>query len=426
MYQEGLSFFKGSFLSYLVGLYVFAFFLELHLRWPFLQTVRFQFLFGAVLGVLCIFRMSRPLNKYDFTKPTKYGIALLVIMGIYTVFSMNSEISRVIYVDRGLKFAAISLFIWAAVEKTEDLKTIVALMLLAWLKIGQEGLVGWLTGNMVWYNQGIPRLRGSTIMYLHPNSYSGFAVGCIPFCYFLFSWAKSFILKMGFLLLGALAIVIIINTGSRTGYVAFFLTFISLFFMLKNGKLKLFILSACLFPILLQSIPEYYVERFESIFTGEEKEGASSATRKEIIVDAIAVYKSYPLGVGVAAFPTVREQMFGRHQDTHNLYLEVLTNIGPVGFTVFILFIWQLLKLNWVNTKLARSKTLAGEDERFIESICLSIVGYILVRLFLGLFGMDLYEVYWWLALGLTLACNKLLNKQISSTSSTTGELIRV
>jgi hypothetical protein len=36
-------------------------------------------------------------------------------------------------------------------------------------------------------------------------------------------------------------------------------------------------------------------------------------------------------------------------------------------------------------------------------------VGFLLLRLILGLFGMDTYEIYWWFVLGLTLAVNKLL-----------------
>src|SRR5690606_16846300 len=130
--------------------------------------------------------------------------------------------------------------------------------------------------------------------------------GCLPFCYFLFFWAKSRILKLGFLLLACLAMIIIINTGSRTGYVATILAFIALFFLLKEGKMKIFLVSLFVIPILIANVPEHYVERFHSIFTGEEKEGASSAARKQIIEDAIDVYKAYPLGVGVAAFPAVR------------------------------------------------------------------------------------------------------------------------
>lgn len=352
-------------------------------------------------------------EKGPMSGEAKSAIFLLLVMGIYTIFSMDRETSIPIYIDRGIKFSAIALFIWAAVEKVEDLKTIVAFMLLAWLKIGQEGLVGWLTGNMVWYNQGIPRLRGSTMMYLHPNSYSGFAVGCLPFCYFLFFWAKSLILKLGFLLLASLAMIIIINTGSRTGYVATILTFIALFFLLKKGKMKIFLVSLLFLPLLISNIPDHYVERFNSIFTGEEKEGASSAARKQIIEDAIDVYKAYPLGVGVSAFPAVRGEMFDRYQDTHNLYLEILTNLGPIGVLSFFTLIFNIIRRNWINSRLVMNiKGILEIDRQFLNALCFCVIGYLLVRLFLGMFGMDLYEIYWWLALGYTLACNKLIQSE--------------
>src|SRR5690606_31919493 len=91
---------------------------------------------------------------------------------------------------------------------------------LAWFKIASEGFIGWGTGSMLWENQGIQRLHGSTMMFRHPNSYSGFAVGCLSFGFFLISAVKSKLLKFFFLVLLAFSLVIIVTTGSRTGYVA--------------------------------------------------------------------------------------------------------------------------------------------------------------------------------------------------------------
>ena len=37
-----------------------------------------------------------------------------------------------------------------------------------------------------------------------------------------------------------------------------------------------------------------------------------------------------------------------------------------------------------------------------------SIEAFIWARLFLGLFGMDTYEIYWWFAIGITVAAYNL------------------
>src|SRR5690606_9138317 len=124
---------------------------------------------------------------------TKLALLLIAILGFYSIFSFDVDNSITVYLDRVIKFSLISFFIYSAVEKVEDLRVIVAFMLLAWLKIGQEGVFGWITGGMVWENQGIPRLHGVTTMFAHPNSYSGFAVGCLPFALFLITYLKSHI-----------------------------------------------------------------------------------------------------------------------------------------------------------------------------------------------------------------------------------------
>lgn len=406
---------RGSALSYMVGFYIFAFYLELHFRIPQLQSIRFQFTYGAIVGACCLVAFFTE-KKYSpqLNTVTKYAFALIFFLTLYTVFSMDRASSIVIYSDRGVKFAVVAFFIYAAVRNIEDLRVIIAFMLLAWLKIGQEGFWGWFTGNLVWENQGIPRLHGSTAMFGHPNSFSGFAVGCMPFAIFLLFSVKSYLLRAALITLIFFSLIIIVTTGSRTGYVAIVIGSIYFFMKLKTGKFKVFMLVLLAGILTINLVPEHYKERFESIFTGEEKEGQSSDKRKEIIADAIEIYKTYPLGIGVNAFPYVRSQMFGRSQNTHNLYLEVLTNIGPFGFLVFILFVWHIIKRCIANITILDKLNEPTLNDKLLVNFSKAIIGFMLMRILLGLFGMDLYEIYWWLALGLTLAVTKLTHKRIA------------
>lgn len=404
------SLFHGQLLSYLVGFYIFAFYLELHFRIPVLEAIRFQFTFGAIVGGICLYKFITDTQKQtSFNSVTKTTFLLIFIMGIYTLFSMDRAVSITVYSDRVIKFALVSFFIYAATSKVDDLRIIVAFMLLAWLKIGLEGFLGWYTGSLVWENQGIPRLHGSTAMYGHPNSFSGFAVGCLPYTVFLLFCVKSNLIRLTLLALLVFSLLIVLNTGSRTGYVAVIIGAIFFFTKLKAGKFKIILLAALAFSLTINFVPQHYKERFESIFTGEEKEGSSSATRREIITDAIAIYKTYPLGVGLHAFPKVRKDIFGRAQDTHNLYLEILTNIGPIGLVVFFVFIFKIISINKDNILLLEKYHPKGLNQELLINMSKATIGFILMRLILGFFGMDLYEIYWWIALGFSLAINKLI-----------------
>jgi putative inorganic carbon (HCO3(-)) transporter len=413
-WSEWLSLRQASFASYLVGFYIFAHYLELGLRFPALGALRFHLLFGLVVAAVTIPKLFR--NKYRDKQSkslVRGALMLIFVLGIYAAFSMDPEVSRTVYSDRVVKFAMMSLFIYAAVDTVDDLRVILLITLLAWMKMGQEGLTGWLTGSMVWENQGIPRLHGSSPAVGHPNSFSGFAVGCLPFGLMLQGALSSRIARFALWGLLGCALIIIVATGSRTGYVAALAGGLLYLFVTYKGLFKKAILLLVGIGIASMVVPQEYQERFTSIFTGEEKEGQSSERRKEIVRDAIEVFKAHPQGIGVGAFPRVRWEMFGRSQNTHNQFLELLTNASVLGVLAFTVFVWRILAINRRN--LRRIAAMADGDEeavwrrRFLAAVARATIGFIFLRLILGLFGMDTYEIYWWFALGLTLAVNKLL-----------------
>ena len=324
----------------------------------------------------------------------------LGVLFTYTIFSYDFNHSWNIFFNRVVKFSMLALFLSVFVRTPWALKMVVGAFLLAMLKLGQEGFAGWLTGGLVWQNQGIMRLHGSMPMYEHPNSFSGMAVGCLPFIYYLFPVVSRFY-KVILLILLAFCAVIIVFTGSRTGYIATF-GLVVIFFIKHHGKNRWpsLVLLTSVIVVATFLVPPDYKDRFQSAFTGREKEGASKETRIEIMIDAFAVYSANPLGVGVGAFPLVRQKMFNRSQDTHNLYLELLTNLGPLGLLAFVILIYKILLVNLMARELLQKEK--GAPHVFLIAVSNAIHAFILARLFLGLFGMDTYEIYWWFAIGIT------------------------
>lgn len=417
---------KATILSYLTGAYLFFFYMQASLRWPAFEAIRFHFVFGLILTVLCLakhfsnkqFNISKqpakrgkPVN--DLSKPLVNAAFLFIaVMGFYSVASYVPDISMDVYNRRVIKFALISFFIFTSVEKVKDLQVIIFFLLLAWLKIGSEGFIGWVTGSLMWQNQGVQRLHGASAFVGHPNSFSAFGVGCLAFSLYLFKGFQDKRLKLMMATILVFSLVIIIFTGSRSGYVAVVLAAIYLFFKMKEGKLKVFFVSMVVLIALMPMIPEQYYERFESIYTGEEKEGNSSGTRTVIMTDALKIYAEYPLGIGVQAFSSVRIDMFGRLQNIHMLYLEILTNLGPLGVIIFFIFIKRIFYLNNLNiakTEILLKKNNQDTDLLFLQSLSKAIIAFLVLRLIFGLFAMDLYEPHWWLVLGLTLAVYKLI-----------------
>lgn len=394
---------SSSFKAWLLSFYVFIWFLQVGNRIGFLGTIRIEFLVGAVLAGLAINQIisNKDKSNYGYDSFVNSIYLLYGVFVIYTLFSFDGDHSSNIFFDRIIKFSMFTLFIGVLVRNKQELVLVLLGFLLAMAKIIQEGVFGVVTGGMVWQNQGIPRLHGVTKLYRHPNSLSGLAVSALPFFLFLFRFQNR-IMKLAFL--GAIAglLVVVMYTGSRTGYVATFILFSAILLRLGIFKFKTIITVILIATVGALLIPQDYKDRFGTMFKSEEERGSSANKRMEILEDAWAIFKKHPMGVGVQAFPYVRDLEFGRQQDTHNLYLEILTNVGPIGFVAFWTFIILLFKTN------RRSrKVLLGKNQHFLAELCYIINLYILCRLALGLFGMDLYEVYWWFAAGFTIVLAK-------------------
>jgi len=391
---------ESKFLVLGTCVYIVTWYLQLGLRIPILGAIRFEFFLGSFLSVFAILKLLQEPTASPLKKPVLLFLSVLVF---YTIFSYDRSQSWDIFYNRVLKFSMLAAFLAAFVRTEWALKMIVGAFLLAMLKLGQEGFVGWYSGGMIWQNQGIPRLHGVTPLYRHPNSYSGMAVGCLPFIFYLFPVVKKW-QQTCLAVLFIFCLIIIIYTGSRTGYVATAL--LGLYFWrekLTRGKIKYFLMGATLIFITFIMLPEEYIGRIISIFTLKEAEGSSSQARLQIIKDSFSVFFSNPWGVGVAAFPSVRIEMFNRFQDTHNLYLEILTNLSLPGLIAFFSMVYATIKTN----KILINKNTSN---KFVTALSRAIIAFLYARLFLGMFGMDTYEIYWWLAIGLTIATWRVSN----------------
>lgn len=399
-------------------------YLQAGIRFPILSAIRAEFILGMLLAVLSFVAIGQRGKDFQWTAVGKWGLALVLVLGLMTIMSIDWTVSSDVFVDRVFKFALIGLFISAFVTSPHRLKLFLLVYLLVMAKLGQEGLFGTITGSMIWENQGIPRLHGSTPSYMHPNSFSGVAVSALPFIAFVFplvsrKWQIVLVVLM------LLMLNIVLRTGSRTGYVALFVALIW-FAMHAQHRVRVIAGMIVVGVILSPFIPDDYVGRATSIFDeAEVGEDSSTGQRKEILVDAWEVFTRRPLGVGVGAFPVIRQQWFGRVQDTHNLYLEVATNAGIQGLVVFGVFIYltfrylrrthqsatmALESLGWSRWDSSYNAEISGvtrnhiSDLLWIRAAASAFIGFIVVRLALGLFGMDLYERYWWFAGGGTIA----------------------
>ncbi|WP_136799913.1 O-antigen ligase family protein [Desulfosediminicola ganghwensis] len=415
--------------TFLFNIYVFTWWLEIGERWPFLGDIRFEFILGATLAVATILTPTGPTNKRISNVPI-YSICIvyLLVLMFSQFFSYDFDTAWNSYINRVVKFSLMTLFISKFVASPTYLRYFLFSTFLAFFKIGQEAMIGKITGSQVWQNQGIMRLHGTQgSMFGHPNSLSGKTLSLLPFMLYLLPSVKQRWLKILIGLQVVFSINILIFTGSRTGYLTF-ISFIFYVFILSTKKWKLSVLILLTAVMAVTFIPGQYQERFESSFTGQEKEGRSRNARITLLKDSWEVFLDNPTGVGLLCFPKVQEDAGRRVQETHNLYTQILAETGIQGAICFLSFMIILFRqsfiirnelskllesLNaWQNRSSVKRQDRSIINEQMDIKLMLCIMNativFLLVRLTLGLFGHDLLEIYWWVAAGIILSISKM------------------
>jgi hypothetical protein len=412
--------------------FVLFFYLQGGYRITALGQIRFELivaLFLAAISLVALFGDNGPSRIASPSARAVAGwiIALLSLSAVMTVASQAPSISWERFVDKVLKHGMLTLFIVALVTSPGRLRWFFGTYLLAFLKMAQEGVLGLVNGGLIWENQGTMRLHGSTPLYAHPNSFSGTQLSTLPLL-------KSFFPVVGWRIRAVLglqafaAAIVVVTTGSRTGYVAL-VVWLAFVVIQSRYKFKTMIALALLGAAVVPVLPEDYLARFETIFSQKDAEGESIELRKEIYRDAMHVLARHPLGVGVGAFSAVRQEMFGRKQEAHQLYLEVACDLGIPGLVVFCGLLVSMMTACARASRSAQDQlsrvaavhprdTEPGnaeqvgehkEDLAFIKASGHALLGFLVVRLALGLFGHDFYEVYWWFAAGSIIALHRML-----------------
>jgi probable O-glycosylation ligase (exosortase A-associated) len=319
-------------------------------------------------------------------------------------------------VETTIEILKISIFYFAAILLLDNTKRIVNYITLYLLSVGFVSLIQIYTyltigltrstgrggygiivggttilgggGALKMSSQGVNGVGGYSSYFMANASEFGLAlVVAYPLCYYLFRGAQSRLLKILSLTLLAAFLVSIVFTGSRGAFVGLLATIIYL--LLKEKKL---IMGSVVLAML--AVPAYYlvsdsyVERIESISEYEEDE--SVGIRFQLWRAAIDMVADYPIfGIGTGNFPNAYGGTY-RAKDSqnlywspHNVFIQIITEMGLVGFTIYILFIASIF---WINIR-TRKLLEQLEDQKILyyltNGIDVILVGYIVAGQFI-------------------------------------------
>ncbi|WP_321371089.1 O-antigen ligase family protein [uncultured Desulfuromusa sp.] len=426
-------------ITLLFNFYVFIWWLEIGKRVTVFETIRIEFVIGLVLSVIGLYQyLSKPKKNLNHDKDLVGSIFIFIIILFLSLpLAADFDVAWDAFFNKIIKYSLMCFFITQFVVSPKTLRYFSLASFLAFFKVGQEAMFGKITGSMVWQNQGIPRLHGAPgTMFGHPNSLSGKTLSFLPFLWFLWPLINSKWIKILIFIQIIFTLNIILYTGSRTGYLTFIMFLLILFYISKNkGKMAALIIIFGL--VSFSFIPTHYKERFASSFSGHEAAGRSKEARKQLFLDSLTVFVENPLGVGGYCFPVVQRKNDRRAQETHNLYTQLLAETGIQGFIAFMYLIFTLIKkinelrigfrqnidkfLLCKGANIEKSFSDLVSEELKISRLGLAMADalytVLLVRLVLGIFGHDLFEIYWWIICGVTVSLTSIIcisNKRIS------------
>ena len=395
---------------YLFLFYIMVWWLQLggRIGKRFDTEIRLEAMIAAVL-LFITFLDSFRRKAEEKTGFAPYIAVYFVVLLLQVLIAWNVDRAWDVYIDNVLKYSVMGLLISRFVRTPQQLGWLVFVWLLACWKGTLEGVVGGITGSLIWENQGVMRLNGNGL-WAHPNSFSQFALGAIPFCFYLYPLMKKNWMKAGLISLFCFATYVVVYTGSRTGYLGYL--FMLILFYFQSSKVirkRLFVALLILIPVTLMLMPTSYQERFMSSFSGKEKEGNSKGARIALYEQGVSVFMKHPFGVGVGNYREANQLYYGRMMDQHNLYLESLTELGIHGALVFALLL--IKAVGAIRDIISKTSLSGNEDVRLINAIARSLYLYFCIRLFLDLFSMDLYGIAWWFIIGITSSMGFIVSK---------------
>lgn len=397
-------------------LFIISFFIRLTARIPLLGVVRFDLILMLLIFILLLFRKEQG-------EKSELGKILLLIMA-YSIISIpfvKWPGSVIHYGIPGfLKALVFYFFTVPLLDSKKRLHIFLFIFLICQCFRVIEPVYLHLTqgywGSSTHLGEGMmmARLAGSAYDVANPNGLAQIIMMLISFLYYFLLVSDSKKKKLLFFLFIPILLYALFLSASRSGLLGLFL-FSGLAFLKARRKLLFTagLMIAALF--IITHLEQTQVERYLSII-GRQVRGAETAKgRLEGVKNNFRVALQRPIaGFGLGTSREANVHVMGNDQTAHNLYAEILTELGPLGLLLYLLFLKKMWSLLREQAKLVEEKEPAGFMDRFFHSL----KAFFLLNLLFSLasYGLATYE--WYLVGGLTVSATNIMRNIPDKTRS--------
>jgi hypothetical protein len=367
------------------------------LYYPILARFRIELLIG-LLVIFFIFATGK-YKKINITEDhiTKWMFLLFGIMVLSMIQAMDFSTSW----ERMNAFFKILLFIIMIVALTEtkqDCEILLLVFCLLTAMIAYESIFNYLTGNLVVSLDTSKRMTYAKANDGMGSGHVALANMCnqaLSFAWYVGACHKNTKVKFFGCILFIVLLSGVVISGSKGGFIGLGAFFLCLILFSKN-KLKMSLLVFGAFCTIGIVNPEYlnFMEKVKIIGSTD----VSANSRITGLIHGFQMLLRRPLlGVGPGCYPVARRAWFGWGLWSHNLYGQIMGDLGLLGVLAFYKFVSYYLK---------RAFQLKNRyvDDWQVKNICNAIIVGTIVRLFMGMGSHCLYIFFWYLLAGVLIA----------------------
>ena len=394
-----------GFILYL--LFIFSWFIHLTSRLTFLGNIRFDLLLICSIFVLSlIFKENSA--KYLGKKTTNIIITLILYL-IVTIPFVEWPGSVINNFENWLKSLAFYYFTVTLINTENRLKIFMyTFILVQTIRVIEPlymhvtlGYWGSYASMQNW--EYMYRLAGAPHDIINPNGLAFVILTVITFVYFLSELSVPNMIY--FIMTTPALIYALMLTGSRSGMIGIIVIAIMIVCYSKR-KLMLLGVMVTLTVILIINMPEAMKDRYISIIDTSASHSGTAEGRVSGIIEDIKLSLRRPVfGHGLGTSLEAGANYGNRYQISHNLYAEILIELGIMGLIIFISYIWSIV-INIINTanKMKKMKI----QNNYLLSLQKGMMTFIVMNIIFSFasYGLSSYE--WYLFGGLSVVLLRL------------------
>ncbi len=341
---------------------------------------------GVAAGLMALRRLGRAEPLYfDGAR----GVALLIFSGLAfasLAWSVNPEVTRTTGMEL-LKLTAIYLTIINVITTGRRLAAMCLAMVLASIVTS--------IGVIDWYRTGVDLVEGFRSrwvgVYADPNHMAMNMGLVVPLAVaFLARKESGWVLRAACGVAAALAVVAIVLSHSRGGFIGLTVA-MAVWAFREKRRLQAIVVGAMLAVGLVMFAPESFWKRNETVTSFHEDASAMGRVYAWQVASRISLDKPM-LGVGAGSFRYAWAQYAPpearRAYVAHNIFLDVIGELGFVGLILFLVFAGGATGGAFEASKDSRMGWLA-------RALAASMAGYLVCDLFSGyILSAHLYVLF--------------------------------